>query len=165
MKLSELVKTTTRGKKRQGQGRGSGKGGHTSGRGQKGQNSRGKVALLFEGTKIKKSLLKRLPLMRGRGRHKSLYKAPVIVNLKYLNLLPGGSVVDADLLIKEGIVGKEARTFGVKILGDGQLQQNLTVKLPVSKKAKIKIEKAGGEVIGEEPKKEIKARKQSSKTG
>jgi len=48
---------------------GSGKGSHTSGRGQKGQKSRGnKIGVLFEGMKMKKSYLKRLPLMRGKGK-------------------------------------------------------------------------------------------------
>lgn len=47
---------------------GSGKGSHTSGRGQKGQRSRSRIGILFEGMKMKKSLLKRLPLMRGKGK-------------------------------------------------------------------------------------------------
>lgn len=47
---------------------GSGKGSHTSGRGQKGQKSRSHIHVLFEGMKTKKSLLKRLPLMRGKGK-------------------------------------------------------------------------------------------------
>lgn len=47
---------------------GSGKGSHTVGRGQKGQKARGSVGVLFEGVKMKKSLLKRLPLMRGKGK-------------------------------------------------------------------------------------------------
>lgn len=47
---------------------GSGKGSHTSGRGQKGQKSRGTIGVLFEGMKVRKSFLKRLPLMRGKGK-------------------------------------------------------------------------------------------------
>lgn len=50
---------------------GSGKGSHTTGRGQKGQKSKGKIHVLFEGMKMKKSLLKRLPLMRGKGKFHS----------------------------------------------------------------------------------------------
>lgn len=46
---------------------GSGKGSHTVGRGQKGQKSRGSVPVIFEGMKMKKSLIKRLPKMRGKG--------------------------------------------------------------------------------------------------
>ena len=55
-------------KKRLGRGYGSGKGGHTSGRGQKGQKSRTKVHILFEGLKVKKSTLKKFPLLRGKGK-------------------------------------------------------------------------------------------------
>ena len=63
-----LPKVTIRPKKRVGRGMGSGKGSHTSGRGQKGQKSRSHISVLFEGMKMKKSYLKRLPLMRGKGK-------------------------------------------------------------------------------------------------
>ena len=42
-------------KKRLGRGYGSGVGGHTSNRGQKGQKSRTDLHILFEGLKVKKS--------------------------------------------------------------------------------------------------------------
>lgn len=145
-KLHELSKLSARTKKRLGRGRGSGKGGHTAGRGQKGQKSRGKVHLIFEGTKIKKSLLKRLPLLRGKGKLKP-HSQSVVVNLKFLNLLPAGSLVDVKTLIERKITGEEARIWGVKILGEGELQVPLTVVLPVSEGAKKKIIKAGGRVI------------------
>jgi len=63
-----LPKVTRRPKKRVGRGVGSGKGSHTSGRGQKGQGSRDGIPVLFEGMKMKKSLIKRLPLKRGKGK-------------------------------------------------------------------------------------------------
>jgi large subunit ribosomal protein L15 len=66
--MIRLPKVVQKSKKRVGRGIGSGKGGHTSGRGQKGQKSRGKIGILFEGMKMKKSLLKRLPKMRGKGK-------------------------------------------------------------------------------------------------
>lgn len=66
----KLPKLVTRGKKRVGRGMGSGKGSHTVGRGQKGQKSRGKISIYFFGTKMKKSLIKRLPMMRGKGKLK-----------------------------------------------------------------------------------------------
>ena len=148
MKLNQLPKTTERKKKRRGRGYGSGKGGHTVGRGAKGFKARGKVKLTFSGTKIKKSLLKRLPLRRGKGKLKSLKPTPVVVNLKYLNLFQKGDLVDLKNLIKKGIVeAKEAKKFGVKILGNGELKPALKVKLPCSKGAKMKIEKAGGKII------------------
>ena len=71
MNLSNLSKIVIRSKKRVGRGIGSGKGGHTSSRGSKGQKARTKVHPLFEGTKVKKSLIKRLPYLRGKGKFKS----------------------------------------------------------------------------------------------
>lgn len=68
--LHNLPKIKTKEAKRVGRGIGSGKGGHTVGRGQKGQRTRGKINLLFEGTKVKKSLIQRLPMLRGKGRFK-----------------------------------------------------------------------------------------------
>lgn len=66
--MIRLPKVVQKSKKRVGRGMGSGKGSHTSGRGQKGQKSRGTIGVLFEGMKMRKSLLKRLPLMRGKGK-------------------------------------------------------------------------------------------------
>lgn len=74
MNLSTLPKIIMRKKKRLGRGVGSGKGMHTVGRGTKGQKAREDVPLLFEGTKSKKSLVKRLPYLRGKGKFKSLKK-------------------------------------------------------------------------------------------
>lgn len=164
MKLEKLPKTTSGKKKRLGRGYGSGKGGHTVGRGAKGLKARGKVPLTFEGTKIKKSLLKRLPLRRGKGRFKPLKPGPLIVNVRLLNLLPKGSTVDIQTLAKHGVI-KEADTarFGVKILGDGELKTPLTVKLPCSRGAVKKIEKAGGKVVTGKLQEE-KARAKKTKT-
>jgi len=147
MKLTKLPKTTVKKKKRVGRGYGSGKGGHTSGRGQKGQKTRGKVKLMFEGTKMRKSLIRRLPMLRGKNRFKSIGNKPIIINVKYLNLLSEGTEVTIDKLVKSGLVDKRAVKFGVKILGDGVLTKKLTVKLPISKQAKKKIEKAGGKIV------------------
>jgi len=148
VELNKLPKITTRKKKRLGRGYGSGKGGHTVGRGAKGSKARGKVALTFEGTKIKKSLLKRLPLRRGKGKLKPLKPGPIIVNVKHLNLLPKDLNVDIASLVKYKIVDeKEAKKLGVKILGDGELKVPLKVELPCSRGAAAKIEKAGGTVI------------------
>lgn len=153
--ITKLPKIVKRSSKRLGRGRGSGKGGHTVGRGQKGQKSRSRIPLIFEGTKIKKSLLKRLPFLRGKGKFKTQTQKPIVVNLKYLNLLPQDSQVDVKTLIEQGILVKEAATLGVKILGEGKLERRLIVKLPVSKGAKAKIEKAGGKVVNAETQKGI----------
>jgi large subunit ribosomal protein L15 len=158
MKLNKRLKTTTKKKKRVGRGYGSGKGGHTVGRGAKGEKARGKVKLTFSGTKMKKSFLKRLPLQRGKGKFKSRKKKPLVVNLKYLNLFKKGEVVNLESLIKKRIVmADEANQLGVKILGEGELKVALTVELPTSKKAAQKIKKAGGKM--NEIKKKVKTAK------
>ena len=127
--------------KRLGRGYGSGKGGHTSGRGQKGQKSRGKMPLYFEGTKMRKSLIRRLPMLRGKLKFKSLKAGrPVIFNLKDFNRLPAGTVVDIETLFKLGFIAD--KTTPVKILGEGELTKKLTIKLPMSKSAAAKVGKA-----------------------
>ncbi|HKZ34756.1 MAG TPA: 50S ribosomal protein L15 [Patescibacteria group bacterium] len=163
MKLHALQTAKGKQKKaqRRGRGYGSGRGGHTVGRGSKGQNARGKVALWFEGTKIKKSLLKRLPMQRGKGRLKPS-SGPIELNLKYLNVLPANSTIDIDLLVKHGIVKEEdAKRLGVKILGGGDLQAPLTVLVPTTGGAKKKIEKAGGTTQKEDKVKDTKEQKKS----
>lgn len=128
-----IQKVVARSDKRVGRGIGSGRGGHTSGRGQKGQKSRGKIGVLFEGVKMKKSLLKRLPLMRGKGKFKGKGK-PVIVKTSKLDSLPLGSKVTVELLIKKGLVdAKLAKTYGIKILKDTKLTKKLVFEVPTSK--------------------------------
>lgn len=119
--------------KRLGRGYGSGKGGHTSSRGQKGQKSRSKIHILFQGVKVKKSTLKRLPLLRGRGKFEAASK-PVIVKLEKLNVFADGAKVDLESLIKMGLVEeKAARKYGVKILNGGKLTKKLEILVPTSK--------------------------------
>lgn len=144
MALNKLKKIKKSSKKRLGQGHGSGRG-KTGGRGTKGQKARGKIPLSFEGGAL--SLIKRLPFRRGKGRNKVFKKKPLVINIKVLNLLKKDSVVDLETLIKNRIVDeKDAKMYGVKILGEGDLRIPLTVKLLVSKGAASKIKKAGGKV-------------------
>jgi large subunit ribosomal protein L15 len=144
--MKNLPKVKKRSKKRVGRGYGSGKGGHTSGRGQKGQKSRSNIHILFEGVKVKKSLIKRLPLKRGKGKFNAK-KKPIIVKTDYLNVFPSGSKVDLESLVKHGIVNeKEAKEYGVKILGNGKVEKKLTVAVPISNSAAKGIEKAGGKI-------------------
>ncbi|MEK9178386.1 MAG: 50S ribosomal protein L15 [Patescibacteria group bacterium] len=147
MNLANLPKITEKHKKRLGQGHGSGRG-KTSGRGTKGQKARGKISLSFEGGAL--PLIKRLPFRRGKGRNKSFKRRPFILNVEKLNSLPKKSKVDVDFLIKEGLVSKEAKKDGVKILGNGKLNLPLIIDLPVSKGARGKIEKAGGKILKNE---------------
>jgi len=146
MANTKLPRIKENSKKRVGRGYGSGRGGHTSGRGQKGQKARRKIHVLFEGFKVKKSLIKKLPFQRGKGKNKA-GKKPMIVNLEYLNILPAGSKVNIESLVKNKIVQKEdAEKYGVKILGEGELTKKLTICLPISKSAAKKVEKAGGNI-------------------
>jgi len=56
-------------------------------------------------------------------------------------------VVDIESLVKHQLVRLEdAKANGVKILGDGDIKKALTIKLPISKSAAKKIEKAGGNI-------------------
>ncbi len=141
MKLNNLPKITHKPYKRLGRGHGSGRG-KTAGRGTKGQKARGKMKPEFEGGQG--SIIRRLPLKRGKDRNHPLSNKPLAVNVKVLNLLPKGSVVTLDLLKKRHIIDKDINS--VKILGDGDLKIALTVLLPSSKGAIKKIEKAGGNV-------------------
>ena len=144
-KLYSLPKTTSRAKKRVGRGYGSGKGGHTTGRGAKGDLVRGSVPVWFEGGQL--PLIRRVPFQRGKNRFGVLKPGPAIVNLKDLNSLPKDSLVNAETLIKAGLVTqRQAREQGVKILGDGEIKLPLRVSLPTSKGAEKKIVKAGGKV-------------------
>lgn len=144
MNLHNLTKINKKGKKRLGQGHGSGRV-KTAGRGTKGQKARNKVSLSFEGGAL--SLIKRLPFRRGKDRNHSYKNTPVIVNIKALELLKAGTVVDIKALVSAKIVKEEdANEYGVKILGDGKLTKSYTVKLPISKRAAEKVKKAGGSV-------------------
>ncbi len=145
MKLENLPKITEKKAKRIGRGQGSGKG-KTGGRGTKGQKARGKVTIThphFEGGQ--RPLIKRLPYRRGKG-YRKISKKPLVINLEVLNLLPKSvSTVNLETLIKFGIVAEDdAKKYGVKILGDGNLSRVLTIDLPISKSAAQKIQKAKG---------------------
>ncbi len=145
MNLGNLEKITTKKKRRVGLGHGSGRG-KTAGRGTKGQKARGDVPLDFEGGAL--PLIKRLPFLRGKGKNKSINKDPYVINVGLLNSLPKNSTVDIESLAKLKLVNLEDATKnGVKILGDGELTVALTVKLPASKSATEKIQKAGGSVV------------------
>ncbi|MDD3478242.1 MAG: 50S ribosomal protein L15 [Candidatus Izemoplasmatales bacterium] len=141
MKLHELkpVEGAIHSKKRVGRGTSSGTG-KTAGRGQKGQNSRtgGGVRPGFEGGQT--PLFKRLP---KRGFTNPFRKEFAILNVSDLNSYPAGTVVTPELLLQDRKVGD--LLGGVKILGNGELQVNLTVKAhKFSASAVQAIEKAGG---------------------
>ena len=141
MKLNELKATegARSTKKRIGRGLGSGNG-KTSGKGQKGQNSRsgGGVAIGFEGGQT--PFFKRMP---QRGFTNFTRKEYAIVNVEDLNKFEDGVTVDFAAVKAAGLVKKELD--GLKVLGNGKLEKKLTVKAAkFSASAKKAIEEAGG---------------------
>ena len=128
-------------KKRVGRGIGSGIG-KTSGKGHKGQNARsgGGVRVGFEGGQM--PLVRKLP---RRGFNNTVFaKEYTIVNVSDLNKFENNAVVDVNALKEAGIVNKVAQ-YGIKVLGNGNLEKALTVKADkFSASAVSKIEKAGG---------------------
>ena len=125
--------------KRKGRGAGTGNG-KTAGRGHKGQKARsgGGVRIGFEGGQM--PLARRIP---KRGFHNIFAKPLESVNVSALEKFEDGAVVDAKALLDAGILSK--CTYGVKILGNGEITKKLTVKASAfSESAKAKIEAAGG---------------------
>lgn len=141
MKLHELSKPigSTKNTKRKGRGTATGQG-KTAGRGMNGQNSRsgGGVRLGFEGGQM--PLYRRIP---KRGFTNVFKKEWTIMNVSDLNCYEDGTVITPEMLIAEG-KAKQV-TAGIKILGNGNLEKNLTVKAHKFSEAAIKkIEAAGG---------------------
>lgn len=146
MKLHTLPKTNHQDKKRLGRGYGSGQGGHTSSRGQKGQKARSKVALWFEGGQL--PLAKRIPFLRGKDRFKSLENQVVVLNLNDLEKFEDGAEVTKETLVSHKLVSlKEAANARVKILGSGTIDKKLVLRgLSISQSAAKKITAAGGTI-------------------
>ncbi len=142
MKLNQLQKAVTKSNKRLGRGLGSGKG-RTAGRGSKGQKARGKMPVGFSGAGL--PTYKKLPLRRGLG-NRVISLKPKPINLNKLNIFKSKTVIDLEYLLKAKLIGEKDIKRGVKILSGGGLTQSLIIRLPVSKKAKIEIEKKGGKV-------------------
>ncbi|HVZ67149.1 MAG TPA: 50S ribosomal protein L15 [Patescibacteria group bacterium] len=143
MELNKKPKITAKSLRRVGRGHGSGRG-KTSGRGTKGQNARTKAPLFFEGGAL--PLTKRLPFLRGRGRNTVNFKHAIEVRLAELNKLPSKTNVDVEALIKYAIIDSKFRKNGVKIIDSGEIKNALIVSVPVTRGAKVKIEKAGGSI-------------------
>lgn len=124
---------------RRGRGHGSGNG-KTAGKGHKGQNARsgGGVRPGFEGGQM--PLYRRIP---KRGFKCINSKEIVAINVSMLNVFDNGAVVDIAALQSKGLVSNPKD--GVKILGNGDIDKKLTVKVNAfSASAKEKIEAAGG---------------------
>ncbi|OGC52160.1 50S ribosomal protein L15 [candidate division WWE3 bacterium RIFCSPLOWO2_01_FULL_39_13] len=141
--LSRLTKLkgTKRPAKRAGRGYGSGKGGHTTGRGAKGQKSRAKIPLWFEGGQT--PLVRKTPYIKGftNYTHADVYP----LNLDRISkLFSDQSKINPDLLFKSGIL-KKGKYDRVKILGRGKLTKKIKFEgFVYSDLAKKKIERSGG---------------------
>ena len=143
MRLNDLAPAPGARKSRKRIGRGVGSGwGKTAGRGSKGQNSRsgGGVRPGYEGGQM--PIHRRLP---KRGFTNIFKKTYAVINIRDLAKMESGSIVDEAVLVRAGLV--KGRRDGVKLLGQGEIDIPLTVKIDlVSQSARQKIESAGGTV-------------------
>ncbi len=143
MNLTSLPQITKRRLKRVGRGIGSGKGGHTTGRGQKGQKARERVPQSFEGSKWKKSFLKQLPALRGEQKFKPWGQKYTAIAVEQLLEWPEKTGVTLENLIKAGVLRSGEKG---KLVGTATLKHGLQVSIPVSASAKKAIETAGGTI-------------------
>jgi len=143
MKLNELSPPAGSRKSRKRLGRGVGSGtGKTAGRGTKGLNSRsgGGVRPGFEGGQM--PLHRRLP---KRGFTNIFKKHFAVINIRDLSRFESGSTVDEAALVKAGLV--KGKRDGIKLLGLGNIDYPLTVKVSQASRSAIeKIQAAGGSV-------------------
>ncbi len=146
MDLSELKppKGARSDRKRVGRGPGSTLG-KTSGKGEKGQNARsgGRVHPRFEGGQM--PLFRRLPKFGFRNRNATRV---AVVNVRDLERsFDEGDTVDEEALRQRGLVKGEFDE--VKVLGDGELTKQLTVRVhKFSASGREKIESTGGTAEG-----------------
>ena len=122
---------------------GRGEGGHrgkTAGRGTKGSGARTQVPAWFEGGQM--PIYRRLPKLKGfKNRNKITY---VVVNVERLNGFRKGSTVGPDELRTAGLIKSRGK---VKVLGEGALDKELTVRAHAfSVGAVERIQAAGGTV-------------------
>lgn len=143
MKLHELaaVPGSTKDARRIGRGHGSGWG-KTAGKGHKGQKARAGRGMRpgFEGGQM--PLYRRLP-KRGFNNYNFATRYAIVNLTDLCGKFEDGAVVDTDAMVNAGLVNNVMD--GVKVLGDGEMTKNLTVKAAAfSKSAIAKIEAAGG---------------------
>ncbi|HRI06081.1 MAG TPA: 50S ribosomal protein L15 [Candidatus Dojkabacteria bacterium] len=129
--------------KRLGRGYGSGVGGHTVGRGTKGQKSRSghKSTVFFEGGN--RPFFSRIPKFKGFKSRAEKYHPVNLVSIE--DEYKAGETVNIETLKEKKLAKK--RTKLVKVLGVGEITKKLTFEgLSISETAKAKIEKAGGTI-------------------
>ncbi|NTU46601.1 50S ribosomal protein L15 [Candidatus Roizmanbacteria bacterium] len=142
--LSQLPKTVEPKKKRVGRGAGSGKGAKSTRGTTRHQAARENIPLHFEGGQGR--MVKRFPLLRGKGRNKSFVEKPEIITFTHLNMFEDGAIVDMQALLDKKLITIGSKEVSVKVLSTGKLEKKLIVVLPVSQSAKKRIEELGGEV-------------------
>ncbi len=141
--LHSLARTTHPAAKRVGRGYGSGRGGHTSGRGTKGQGARvgAKRPHWFEGGQL--PLVKRLPMWRGKGRF-NVVRPTARVTLTDLEGMEAKTIT-LDTLKLEKVIA--ARFKKAKVVKTGRLARAVVLEgILVSVGARAAIEAAGGRV-------------------
>lgn len=145
MKMHEMKPAQGSKTARTRKGRGIGSGlGKTSGKGQKGQNSRsgGGVRPGFEGGQ--NPLIRKLPI-RGFNNH-NFRKVYSTVNVGSLEELEPNTIVDLQMLFLNRFIGK-IEPYGLKVLGNGELTKPLIVRASkFTKQAEAKILAAGGKI-------------------
>ena len=142
MLLANLPKIIETPKKRLGHGFGSGVGGHTVGRGQKGQKTRGKMPLWFEGGQL--PLIRRTPFIKGKHRFQVIKLQPITVNFDRISKFEDNTVVDNDFLVTALKISEKEAKRGFKIIATGKLIKPLEIKVLASAGAIKAIEAAGG---------------------
>jgi len=89
-----------------------------------------------------------MPLQRRlpkRGFTNIFRKNIAVINVRDLAKFDSGSVVDKSALTEAGLV--KGKPDGIKLLGQGDIQHSLEIKVSqISKRAREKIEAAGGKV-------------------
>ncbi len=147
MDLSNLkpAKGATRKRKRIGRGVGSGYGGHSSTKGDKGQKSRAGASIpaWFEGGQM--PLQRRVPKFGFKNPFRKEYR-PINVS-RLSELVRAGRLDPAEEITPERLVeaGAARKAERVKILGGGTLEMALNVSAHAfSASAREKIEAAGG---------------------
>lgn len=131
--------------KRIGRGQGSGYGGHTVGKGHKGQKSRSgyKEKFWFEGGQM--PLQRRVPKWGFKNPFRTEY---VPINTGTIQLFIEAGKLDKEISLSDlretGLVGKGDL---VKLLGDGEIETSIQIEVhKASNSAQQKVEDAGGSI-------------------
>lgn len=141
MKLHHLKPAEGSKRKRIRVGRGEGgRRGKTAGRGTKGTGARKNVPAWFEGGQM--PLYRRLPKLKGfKNRNRVEY---TVVNVERLAEYAAGSIVGPEELRARGLAKKRGP---IKILGQGDLDKELTVKAHAFSVGAVEAIKAAGGTV------------------